>query len=173
MNTAKSIMPFSEAYKEGRRGSCIRILKESLSDPMRHTTLTRDADIWNSPNKRIGRPKDKWIAEGLHEIWDSVKTEAPDIPNSHLSFNRNKTSVQNKKIIIRELINYFSQFGATGMRQERPAPPTTGNTQMQWIQAGQSSNLPQWGLDAQQTGSSNSESERDVMEVLRLLDELQ
>ena len=31
-------------------------------------------NIWNFKGKRIGRPKDKWVAAGMSDLWEKTKS---------------------------------------------------------------------------------------------------
>ena len=76
-NAEHTVQLYSEAYKKGRRASCTRILARSKSDPVRHTTLDETDALWNFVGKRIGRPRDKWAAEGFSDLWESLRTNDP------------------------------------------------------------------------------------------------
>ena len=85
----KQIKMFSETYAEGRRKSCARILQKRVSDPIRYAALEPSAQIWDFPTKRIRRPRDKWIAFGLSELWQNVRNEHSDTHHANLEFNVN------------------------------------------------------------------------------------
>ena len=95
--------PFSQSYKEARTQRVARLLEKSPSDPERYATLD-EASIWNFPSKRLGRPKDKWAAHGLRDLWNRIKTKQPQIPNAHLEINTAKTGVDSNKLIIQTLL---------------------------------------------------------------------
>ena len=92
---------FGQAYKQQRAVACARVLAKRPSDPVRFTCLQHDGKLWDFPNKRIGRPKQKWIAHGLDDLWNSVKaTGIANLPNTHLEVNTTKTNhAANKKIL--------------------------------------------------------------------------
>ena len=87
-NDEDRIKLFSEAYKEQRGKSCVRLLQRRVSDPIRHTTLEPTGSIWDFPHKRVGRPKAKWIAEGLGDLWEAMKKQDAGLERAHLTFNR-------------------------------------------------------------------------------------
>ena len=71
---------FSEVYKDTRRKRRIQVLQSSACDPIRYTTLELSGDVWNFPNKRVGRVK----------IWDQIREKYEDTPHRELEFKAQK-----------------------------------------------------------------------------------
>ena len=99
----RKVKLFGDAYKEGRMKQGARILCARPIEPTRYTTLQEGYRIWDFPKKRIGRPKDKWIAEGMHDLWERIKLKRPDTRNRQLHINRSKTSDRTNEEVIRTM----------------------------------------------------------------------
>ena len=99
----RQVKVFSEAYKVSRTKRCARLLMQRPSDPTRFTTLQADNHIWNFPNKRAGRPKDKWLAFGMSDLWSMAKRTNSAFQRSSLAFNTNKTYCPDNQRIISNL----------------------------------------------------------------------
>ena len=97
---AKQIERFSAAYKKSRGLACARILSKRSSDPMKYTTLDTGGNIWDFPGKRVGRPKNKWMAEGVKDMWDQLRSSCEETPNRNLLFNTAKTNTETNRTII-------------------------------------------------------------------------
>ena len=96
----RKVKTFSEAYKVSRTKRCARLLMQRPSDPTRYSTLQADNQIWNFPSKRAGRPKDKWVAFGMNDLWSIVTRSGRAIPHRDLVFNTSKVhNTDNQRII--------------------------------------------------------------------------
>ena len=102
------IKRFSEAYKEAKAKRGIRTLKKTCSDPVKYTTLNSEDGIWDFSLKaggklRIGKPKNKWAAEALSDIWNIAKEQIPELRSNVETFNTAKTWSSGNANIIRNL----------------------------------------------------------------------
>ena len=96
---------FGQAYKQQRAVACARVLSKRPSDPVRFTCVQQGGQLWKLANKRIGRPKQKWIAHGLEDLWNATKAESrADLPNSHLEFSITQTHHAANKEILRTML---------------------------------------------------------------------
>ena len=81
-NMSIRLQTFEQSYKTSRARNCLVILAKTPSDPMRYTTLDRHGTIWDFHTKRHGRPKDKYVAFGIQDIWARTTDTYPDTPNA-------------------------------------------------------------------------------------------
>ena len=99
----RKVQMFSKAYIRGRTKRCARLLMQRPSEPTRYTTLQHDNHIWNFSVKRIGRPKDKWTAFGLKDLWKKARELHTDLQSRHLAFKTNKVHTTSNRSIISAL----------------------------------------------------------------------
>ena len=99
----REVTLFSDAYKRARMKRCARVLMSRPSQPTRYTSLQEGHKIWDFAQKRIGRPKDKWIAEGMRDLWERVRNPHPSISNRYIAFNRSKTNSAHNPVIIKTM----------------------------------------------------------------------
>ena len=70
---------FSEAINEMKAKICVRILLKHEQDPVTYATIDPTSSIWNFPKKRVGKPRNKWIAETLDQLWRLAKEVDPTL----------------------------------------------------------------------------------------------
>ena len=87
--------PFVTCYLNSRMKRLARIHNMPKEHPVRHITIGPNPDNncvpWNPPNRRVGRPRFKWVTEAVGDIWANIRHEHPSIPQA---FDR---KVENKR----------------------------------------------------------------------------
>ena len=72
----KRIVPFVTCYLNSRIKRLIRLDKMNATHPVRHITLGTDRGNrlvpWTPPNRRVGRPRFKWVMETMNDFWSSI-----------------------------------------------------------------------------------------------------
>ena len=84
----KKVVPFVTCYLNSRMKKLSRIYKMLNEHPVEHITLALNAEghiiPWTSPNRRVGRPRFKWVTETMKEIWNNIRTQPP---HTHIERN--------------------------------------------------------------------------------------
>ena len=112
---------FSCAYKEFRKKRCARVLTRSFSDPVKYSALEHGISIWDFPRKRVGRPKDKWMAEGLADLWQGLRGQAVQVELANKTFNTVKTNDPVNQQLIAEMIRIFISATVASPQNNRAA----------------------------------------------------
>ena len=90
-----TVKPFVTCYLNSRMKRLARIHNMPKEHPVRHITIGPNPDNncvpWNPPNRRVGRPRFKWVTEAVGDIWANIRHEHPSIPQA---FDR---KVENKR----------------------------------------------------------------------------
>ena len=69
----KPITPFRQAYLASKTQRFIRTAQSEDSCPVREATFQPGSiKPVSHPNKRVGRPKNKWVTENLKHIWSNI-----------------------------------------------------------------------------------------------------
>ena len=93
--TPKQVVPFIRSYQNSRMKRLARITKLPHTHPVRESTLRVDGITpWDPPNKRVGRPKYKWVTETAKDIWTNIKNSLP-AHIRYLPFDINNQEIQN------------------------------------------------------------------------------
>ena len=83
---AKQIKPFITCYSNSRMKRLARIHKMNHNQAVRHVTFAPDPDHtikpWIPPNRRVGRPRFKWVTETIKDMWNNIKHEHTNIPQT-------------------------------------------------------------------------------------------
>jgi hypothetical protein len=80
---SKCIKPFVTCYLNSRMKRLARIHGMKKEHPVRHITFGPSPENnfvpWDPPNRRVGRPRFKWITEAVGDIWANIRHEHPNI----------------------------------------------------------------------------------------------
>jgi len=80
----KIIVPFVTCYLNSRIKRLIRLNKMDAKHPVRHITFGTDRDNrlvpWTPSNRRIGRPRYKWVTEAVKDMWQNITSTHAHIP---------------------------------------------------------------------------------------------
>ena len=84
--TLKRIKEFVKAYKNSRMKRLTRIFQMSTDHPVRHITFANNhpnpnlISPWIPPDRRVGRPRFKWVTETLNDMWINMASTHPNVP---------------------------------------------------------------------------------------------
>ena len=84
--TPKRIKEFVKAYKNSRMKRLTRIFQMSTDHPVRHITFANNhpnpnlISPWIPPDRRVGRPRFKWVTETLNDMWINMASTHPNVP---------------------------------------------------------------------------------------------
>ena len=92
---------------------------------MRFTTIDAQARIWSFAQKRLGRPKGKWIAAGTNEVWRTIVRDDPDTRNAHLTFNTSKTNRELNQTITKTIIDHLREDRHSASAHTRGTPASS------------------------------------------------
>ena len=90
----KKVVPFRKAYMCSKMKQIKRLINQSSDEPTRAITFRRGLETWQQPNRRPGRPKNKWANRALIELWDEIKELQPT--HRTTEFDSNNTDIQNR-----------------------------------------------------------------------------
>ena len=80
----KTIKPFIHSYLNARMKRLARIRLMPRGHPVRHITLGPDPRQrtvpWDPPNRRVGRPRFKWVTETMQNVWNNTRHTHRHIP---------------------------------------------------------------------------------------------
>ena len=80
----KVVKPFVTCYLNSRMKRLARIHRMNCNEAVRHVTFAPDPDHaikpWTPPNRRVGRPRFKWVTETIKDMWNNIKHEYTHIP---------------------------------------------------------------------------------------------
>ena len=86
--TPKRIVDFVTCYRNSRMKRLARIYKMPEEHPVRHITFAMNPPNpnlilpWIPPNRRVGRPRFKWVTETIKDMWNNIKHEHTHIPQT-------------------------------------------------------------------------------------------
>ena len=61
---------------------------------MKQTTFRRNSILPNEPlNRKVGRPKNKWVTEAARHMWNTIKQAQP-FPLTNRDFSMKDTAIQ-------------------------------------------------------------------------------
>ena len=90
--TPKLVKPFVTCYLNSRMKRLARIKNMPRDHPVRRITLAQHANNhtvpWGPPNRRVGRPRFKWVTGTNKNGWDNIKSTHPEIQRT---FDHNDT----------------------------------------------------------------------------------
>ena len=90
----KKVKPFAVAYQDSKAKRYTRILKQNNSNPVKQTTFRRNSILPNEPlNRKVGRPKNKWVTEAARHMWNTTKQAQP-FPLTNRGFRMKDTAIQ-------------------------------------------------------------------------------
>ena len=70
----KKLRPFSEDYKHRQTKLLGHIIRADNDDPMRKVTFKPNTiRNWNTPLRRVGRPKEQWIQSAKTQVWKKCR----------------------------------------------------------------------------------------------------
>ena len=70
----KTLTPFSEDYKHRQTKLLGHIIRGSNDDPMRKVTFKPNSiRNWNTPLRRVGRPREQWIHGAKKQAWKKCR----------------------------------------------------------------------------------------------------
>ena len=73
-------------YKNARINNLVRLWKTHTENPVRHITFEPNTDNHilprNPPNRRVGRPRFKWVTETTNDIWTNIKHIHTHLPTA-------------------------------------------------------------------------------------------
>ena len=76
--TLKKIVPFIQRYFDSTIKISARIKHMENSNPVKKNTPRPGTLLpWHRPNKRVGRPKHKWVIKTTKDIWERIKRTHP------------------------------------------------------------------------------------------------
>ena len=82
----KQIIPFVVCYLSSKMKRLARLNKLDAKHPVRHITFGPDRENrlvpWNPPNRRVGRPRYKWVTETIKNMWRNVSSTYAHIPQA-------------------------------------------------------------------------------------------
>ena len=82
----KVVKPFVKCYLNNRMKRLARIHQMNKTHAVRHITLAPDRNHrivpWNPPNRRVGRPRFKWVTETIKDMWNNIRHEHIHIPQA-------------------------------------------------------------------------------------------
>lgn len=88
----KKVIPFVKSYLNSRMKRLARLNKLEHDHPVRHITFGPNRENktvpWDPPNRRVGRPRFKWVTETIKNIWENVRHLHTHIPQT---FDNNNT----------------------------------------------------------------------------------
>jgi len=87
----KALTKMSRYYTELRSKRGIRVLKARDSDPAKFSSFCSTAKGWEFSNKRVGRPKIKWVSEMLKQLWEEKRAT---IGETHRQFRNTQYNPQ-------------------------------------------------------------------------------
>ena len=74
---AKTVKPFITCYKNARINNLVRLWKTNDDNPVKHITFQPNNENriipWEPPNRRVGRPRFKWVTETTGDIWKNIR----------------------------------------------------------------------------------------------------
>jgi len=77
--TPKKIKPFVTCYLNSRMKRLARVHKMKHDHAVRHITFAPDPKKrivpWNPPNRRVGRPRFKWVTKTIKDMWHNIRHE--------------------------------------------------------------------------------------------------
>ena len=63
-----------------------KVHKMNYDHAVRHITFAPDPHQnivpWNPPNRRVGRPRFKWVTETIKDMWHNIRHEHAHIPQA-------------------------------------------------------------------------------------------
>ena len=110
--TPKQIVEFVTCYKNSRMKRLARIHKMPKEHPVRHITFATNPPSpnlilpWIPPNRRVGRPRFKWVTEALSDMWTNVASIHPHVAQI---FDRHGNEHQHE-ILVREISSPQPRF---------------------------------------------------------------
>ena len=82
----KTIKPFVTCYLNSRMKRLARVHRMNHDHAVRHITFAPDPNQhivpWTPPNRRVGRPRYKWVTETIKEMWHNIRHEHTHIPQA-------------------------------------------------------------------------------------------
>ena len=88
----KKVIPFVKSYLNNRMKRLARLNNLEHDHPVRHITFGPNNENktipWNPPNRRVGRPRFKWVTETIKNIWENMRHLHTHIPQT---FDNNNT----------------------------------------------------------------------------------
>ena len=86
----KQIVPFVTSYLNSRMKKLARISRMQNEHPVKHITLAPNTEgniiPWNPPNRRVGRPRFKWVTETTKDMWNNIRAQPQHTHTSHRLF---------------------------------------------------------------------------------------
>ena len=99
----KTVRAFVTCYRNSRMKRLARVFKMSDDHPVKHITFApNNSNLilpWIPPNRRVGRPRFKWVTETMSDMWTNMASIHPAAPNA---FDREGNVTQHD--ILREAI---------------------------------------------------------------------
>ena len=69
----KEIVKFSTTYKNAKIERFRKLLAADPNSLIRQSTMTNSSEAWNYGNKRVGRPKTKWVEDAAQMFWNRIR----------------------------------------------------------------------------------------------------
>ena len=80
---AKKVKPFVNIYKNSRIKRLVRVRAMKDDHPVKCITFGPDPTgrivPWDPPNRRVGRPRFKWVTETIKTVWENIRHTHPHI----------------------------------------------------------------------------------------------
>jgi len=65
----KKIKPFRQIYQDVKTKRLAKIILQEPTVSERRISFQSDLNAWDYGNKRVGRPKTKWVEDAIRELW--------------------------------------------------------------------------------------------------------
>ena len=104
--TVKHVQEFVKIYKNSRMKRLARIYQLPREHPVRYITFAANTPNpnlitpWIPPNRRVGRPRFKWVTETLSDMWTNLASIHP-----HLSPTFDREGNERQHALIKREIN--------------------------------------------------------------------
>ena len=98
----KQIVPFVTSYLNSRMKKLARISKMQNEHPVKHITLAPNTEgniiPWNPPNRRVGRPRFKWVTETIKDMWNNIRAQPQHTHITHTFCHKKPDQQQHEAI---------------------------------------------------------------------------
>ena len=98
----KEIVKFSTTYKNAKIERFRKLLAADPNSLIRQSTMTNSSEAWNYGNKRVGRPKIKWVEDAAQMFWNRIRGyQQPEFRN----MDYDRTNLRQRTLMITESKN--------------------------------------------------------------------